>query len=413
MYGNILKHLLWADDLFLISTSPEKMQKQIDNLNMYCKKWQLIINTLKTKIMVFGKVDIPDNTFQLDGCTIQITDKYSYVGSEVSDSANPFTNIYESILQKCYRSCYKIREYCQQIGQLPLKLSVHFFDTLLQPIMDYGSEIWFNKTSVDKLSVFQRSYFRRVLHVRDKTSNNGLYGDLGIIPIAIRLKNNVLKYLHHIHSLPDTSPVKWVYNELVLFNDSGFSNWVSTANNLYNDHVISAEFNLETFLTLGKEQMNQKLKKCSYEDFRTSWLSEINNSDKQPKLRTYKKFETEFKMESYLNLQNVKLRTAIARFRLSAHNLRIETGRHTKPYTPVEKRLCLKCNSNNIQDEEHHLMLCEAFSEVRMPLLSVAAQHITSFNDMSQQDKFISIMNSQSNELIAALGTFLIQASQL
>ncbi len=51
----------------------------------------------------------------------------------------------------------------------------------------------------------------------------------------------------------------------------------------------------------------------------------------------------------------------------------------------VEKRLCLKCNSNNIQDEEHHLILCEAFSEIRMLLLSTAAQHITSFKDMSEQ----------------------------
>ncbi len=82
-------------------------------------------------------------------------------------------------------------------------------------------------------------------------------------------------------------------------------------------------------------------------------------------------------------LSKKKYLVCIGRFRLSAHQLRIETGRHTKP---VEKRLCLKCNSNNIQDEEHHLMLCEAFSEIRRPLLSLATQHITSFDGMSEQD---------------------------
>ncbi len=58
MYDKVLKHLLWADDLFLVSTSAEKMQRQIDNLNAYCKKWQLIVNTMKTKILVLYLVKV-------------------------------------------------------------------------------------------------------------------------------------------------------------------------------------------------------------------------------------------------------------------------------------------------------------------------------------------------------------------
>ncbi len=192
MFNKIIKHLLWADDLFLVSTSAEKMQKQINNLGSYCKKWQLIINTMKTKIMVFGKQNVPDDYFQLNGNTIVISDKYTYVGNEVTDAGNPFSCIYESIIQKCYRSCYKIREYCQQIGQLPPTLSVHFFDTLLMPIIEYGSEIWYNTTALKKLLVFQRNYFRRVLHVTEKTPINEVYGDLGVFPLEICLRNNVI-----------------------------------------------------------------------------------------------------------------------------------------------------------------------------------------------------------------------------
>ena len=117
-------------------------------------------------------------------------------------------------------------------------------------------------------------------------------------------------------------------------------------------------------------------------------------------------------MEAYLRLSNVKLRTAISRFRLSAHHLRIETGRHTKPYTPIEKRLCLKCNENFIQDEQHHLMLCKAFTEQRRPLLQCAARCIPDFETISDQDKFIEIMQSENNDLLTALGTFLIDTAK-
>ncbi len=270
--NKILKHLLWADDLFLVSTSADNMQTQIDNLSSYCKKWQLIVNTMKTKIMVFGKSDIPDDFFKLNSNTIKMTNTYTYVGNEVSDANNPFSDIHESVIQKCYRSCYKIKEYCQQIGQLPPSLSVHFFDTLLIPIMEYGSEIWYSPAAVEKLSVFQRNYFRRVLHVRQKTPNNGVYGDLGVFPIELRLQNNVIKYLHHIHCLPETSPVKWVYKDLVLLNDVGFSNWVTTAHKLYKAHPVSDVHDMESILNFSNARMKNSVKKSSQEKFKKTWL---------------------------------------------------------------------------------------------------------------------------------------------
>ena len=412
MFNQIIKHLLWADDLFLVSTSAEKMQKQINNLGSYCKKWQLIINTMKTKIMVFGKQNVPDDYFQLNGNTIVISDKYTYVGNEVTDAGNPFSCIYESIIQKCYRSCYKIREYCQQIGQLPPTLSVHFFDTLLMPIIEYGSEIWYNTIAMEKLSIFQRNYFRRVLHVREKTPNNGVYGDLGIFPLEIRLRNNVIKFLHRIHSLPESSPVKWVYKDLVMLHNAGFSNWVTTAHKLYKEHPISNESDIDSFLNLECEPMKRKIKKNSQENFKTTWLTDISDTEKQPKLRTYMKFKSKFQFEPYLKLHNVKIRTAIAQFRLSAHHLRIETGRHTRPYTPAEKRFCLKCNDNLIQDEEHHLMLCAAYVNQRAPLLQCAAQCIIGFDNLSDTDRFIQIVQSENTQLLTALGTFLIDTAK-
>ena len=47
---------------------------------------------------------------------------------------------------------------------------------------------------------------------------------------------------------------------------------------------------------------------------------------------------------------------AIAKFRLSSHNLRIETGRHMRPVTSVDQRKCLNCNTDNVEDERHFLL---------------------------------------------------------
>ena len=47
--------LKYADDLIIMSTSHESLQKCITNLEQYCKTWKLEVNLKKTKIVIFKK----------------------------------------------------------------------------------------------------------------------------------------------------------------------------------------------------------------------------------------------------------------------------------------------------------------------------------------------------------------------
>ncbi len=53
-----LCYLLWADDLVLFSESAQGLQDHLDKLYLYCSKWQLIVNNLKTKVLIFNKKKI-------------------------------------------------------------------------------------------------------------------------------------------------------------------------------------------------------------------------------------------------------------------------------------------------------------------------------------------------------------------
>jgi len=73
-----------------------------------------------------------------------------------------------------------------------------------------------------------------------------------------------------------------------------------------------------------------------YEAEHERLINEINDSSQQPKLRTYKLFKTDCRIEPYLALQQSrKVLTKIARFRTSSHSLKIETGRHHTPIIPA------------------------------------------------------------------------------
>lgn len=53
--GIVINVLLYADDLLLLSESAETLQLMVNRLTDYCVKWGLVINTDKTKVMVFSR----------------------------------------------------------------------------------------------------------------------------------------------------------------------------------------------------------------------------------------------------------------------------------------------------------------------------------------------------------------------
>ena len=57
------------------------------------------------------------------------------------------------------------------------------------------------------------------------------------------------------------------------------------------------------------------------------------------------------------------IRKTITRWRLSSHNLRIETGRHNG--TVCNARRCLRC-FDSLEDEEHVFFYCPRYSDIRV-----------------------------------------------
>ena len=89
----------------------------------------------------------------------------------------------------------------------------------------------------------------------------------------------------------------------------------------------------------------------------------------------------------------------------------IEIGRHSRPKTPEDKRLCPKCK--DIQDELHHLLICSPMADLRKPLLNSAAQCIKNFGTLSLEKQFSEILECTDNNLLTQLAIFLRQADNL
>ena len=148
-----------------------------------------------------------------------------------------------------------------------------------------------------------------------------------------------------------------------------------------------------------------------YVDYIDNILNDIKLCDDGKKLRTYKIFKTDFRLEHYLlHLKSPKHRQAIAQFRLSSHNLGIETGRHCRPVKPVSERICKYCDSGEIDDEVHFLLKCNAHELLRADLIICAKESIEEFDTLTESERLAEIMKSSNKSLIESTANFVYKA---
>ena len=86
---------------------------------------------------------------------------------------------------------------------------------------------------------------------------------------------------------------------------------------------------------------------------------------------TYCTYKSLLVSEKYLvGISNINYKTALAKFRCSSHNLRIETGRKDK----IERceRLCIFCQKigfYDVEDEYHFIFSCTLYANLRSTIL--------------------------------------------
>ena len=284
-----------------------------------------------------------------------------------------------------------------------VKTKLKLFDSLVSPILLYASEVWgiYEYEHIDKIHI---KFCKNILGVRTQSPNYAVYGDLGRYPLSVIAKERSIKFWLKILA----------NNNSLTFNlfQTQIDDLDALAQPSRFKHKRSWAQGIKSLLdNLGFSQMwhNQLIEIQCFgiimnrirDHFTQHWFANISNSSK---LEYYCQFKTEFKMEKYVEcISNDKLRSELAAFRLSAHNLDIERGRHIN--VPRENRICRLCSMSMVESEFHFLLVCPRYSYIRRNLLPSTAWPSVA--------KFISIMATNSKMFLLKLSKFIKSANTL
>ena len=135
----------------------------------------------------------------------------------------------------------------------------------------------------------------------------------------------------------------------------------------------------------------------------SQWYSEVCSLDK---LSLYREYKFSLEPERYLRSINISShRQMLARFRCSSHFLRIETDR--KHGIERNQRICLLCDSNEVEDEYHFLLVCSFFNHYREKYIS------RFYFDPPSVQNFVDLLSSNNVDTLQRLAVFLFHAMKL
>ena len=400
---NIIAHILWADDLVLLSDSEKGMQNQLDGLLKFCSLNLMSVNEIKTKSMVIGNKSEARVNLTFNKKDIEQVNQYKCLGVIVRsisrNNEDIFACNYPYLCDQGRKALFGVLHRLRSITPIPPRVHFKLFDAVIKPILIYGSDVWgHNKSGTSMIDIVMLRFSRCVLNVKATTSNVMVYGECGILPPSVYYTVSTMCYFNRLHHMPNNSIVKQVYTELFKLYQMGFVTWVTRVGELAETYSIN--------ISDSPAKLKSECKRSVFGEFTRKWTEDVQNIQRNPILRTYCKIKQDFGMERYLELiKNHKYRTAMTQLRTSSHTLAIEYGRYTRPKTKLEDRYCLFC-PHILEDEKHFLVECIVNKTERDILFSKVEHLFQTFSYLDNEEKFLFLLNSKDQQVLTWVGKF-------
>ena len=229
--STFISSLLYADDVMLLSTTKDGLQKCIDKLSSYCENNCLTVNLKKTKVVVFCKNGQKSNElFYYNGEELQNSSSYKYLGI-IFSSSGTFSYCQSDLYNRALRAQFKMTK-CFSNTTPNLDTLIHLFEHTIEPIALYGSEIWgtvniqsskikkanftlenlFENFLCDKLQI---KFLKYISKISKQSVNIAVLSEFGRYPLCIKAISNTCNFLQRLLT-SNSELLQHAYKEVVL-----------------------------------------------------------------------------------------------------------------------------------------------------------------------------------------------------
>ena len=276
-------------------------------------------------------------------------------------------------------------------GGMPWITYTKLYHALVQPVLEYVAAVWAYKDCASIKAVQHRAC-RFFLGVGRYAPSSGVIGDMGWHPVSGPLWINVIREWCRLRSMKASRLNRQVFD---------FTTRPTNKFKSFSHHVQSfcEKVGLNMLFTEEVQpwsMVSTHIKQHVNDYFARQWYDEITapvgpSKRGRNKLRTYAQFKTTLVQELYVSeILNRNHRSAIAKFRLGIAPIRLETDRYEG--LPETERLCPLCQIE-IENEEHVLIKCSFYDDIRNDLFNVINLNDASFSELLPCQKLVFVLS--------------------
>ena len=279
-----------------------------------------------------------------------------------------------------------------------LDVYIKLFDSKVQSILQYGSEIWGLDNATQHCEKVHLYALKKYLGVSLRTPNDFVYNELNRFPITINFAIRCIKYWFKLIHMPDDRLPKKAYVMLYNLDARGKVTWATNVRNClfrYGFGYVWMEQGVgheSEFLRLFKQRMID----CRWQN----WSEHVNGSER---FEMYRMFCNTFsRLPKYLciNLNRHK-KYIMTKFCFGICDLATHHFRYRN--CDSNNLMCQLCNLD-VENEIHFLLCCPFYDTLRKKFIA------TKFYRNPNTFSFSMLLASNNTEIVIGLCNFLYYA---
>jgi len=385
--------LLFADDMVLVSDTVLGLQNQLNILSRKADDLGLKVNLDKSKIVVFrlGGHLAEHEKWYLGNNRLVVVNEYKYLGMVFSTKLS--TNVtLRDLAIRAKSAVINIIKTMRRINCTSCCIFFKLFDTQVQPILLYASEIW-GLEGCDIIEGVHLFAIKRFLNVSMQTPNALVYCETGRFPLSINCTLRAVKYWMKILRMPDSRFPRKVYN-MMKARGGRLNNWYQRLKSNLSEHGFQHICTSETIANESEflRCLRQKLIDC----FDQILYERMTNSTRYA---LYRLIKPERSMERYLQILDKQvIRDLVIRFRVGTSEINAHRNRFSKGADDI----CPACYEDD-EDDIHFMLQCPVYEDLRLKYLQLSGKR-------RDQSTFVYLFTSTDDTVIRALGMYILYA---
>ena len=221
--NSILNHLMYADDLVLISPSTSGLRILLNDCQQYGIEHDIKYNSKKSAIMFIKPKKLPNimlHEFKINNEVINVVNKYTYLGHIISDSLADDLDIL-----KQQRIIYaQANSIIRKFFMCTLNVKLTLFRSYCSPM--YLAQLWTNykQVSINKLYVAYHNSFKMFIGVAKREHTRPLCAILKVKYCPALIRNLIFKFIGRLLASENIF-IKNVCSSNIFFNSNIWKHW--------------------------------------------------------------------------------------------------------------------------------------------------------------------------------------------